>query len=144
MWLYQNLAVLCQHKLFVITCTFRHPVGIVGSWQRTRSVCIIITICIVVIIVTFILGCITFAIFDTHMQFSVCILIGTIHITDITATENIAITFGYTFGSTYFTAINVHLSLSEDETIGIERTAITHIIIAAASTEHITVNMAEV
>ena len=78
------------------------------------------------------------------MQFSVCILIGTIYITDIATTEYVAITFGYTLGSTYFTAIDVHLSLSEDETIRIERTAITHIIIAAASTEHITVNMAVV
>jgi len=119
----------------------RYPVRVAISRLGTGSVCIISFLISIIVTLPGIIVAIT--ILDTDIELAI-FLVSTINITDITTTENIAITFGNTLGSTYFTAIDVHLSLSEDETIGIERTAITHIIIAAASTEHITVNMAVV
>ena len=84
---------------------------------------------------------VAFAVFNTDIEFAV-ILIGTIDITDIAATEDVAVLACQLLGRTDRTAMYIYLCLSEDVTVGVERTALTQVVISSTATKNIAVNIA--
>ena len=136
----QYLTVLGQH----VFSTILHPVGIVVSRLFTWNVGIISLL--ISIIVTLPSVVVAFAILDAYIEFTVFIthglltlaLVSTIHITDIAATEDIAVLPCQLLRCAHCTSVNTYLSLSEDITVGIERTAFSKIVIATTTTKDVT------
>ena len=60
---------------------------------------------------------IAFSMLSKNAEAAVGFLIGTIHNADITASEHIAVTVGYTGIRTNLTAVYAHFSLTEHETV---------------------------
>ena len=136
MWLYQHFAVLSQH----ILGTIHYPFLILFIiFEICRYVCFgaIIHFKVISVIVAFVFVIVAIAVLDTNIELAV-LLIGTIHITDIATAEDVAVTLFHTLVRAYLTAIDVYLRLSEDITVGIERTALTQVVVAAATAENVT------
>ena len=69
---------------------------------------------------------------------------GAIDITDIAATEYVAVAVGKSFIGTYLTTVDMHLGLTKHIAVGVERTRLTVAIdiVALATTEHIALHVA--
>ena len=127
MRLNQHFAVLGQYVLVLVF----HPVGIAVYRLGTRDIGIIALLIGIIIAFPYII--VAFAVLNADIQFTVFIthgfltlaLVGTVHITDIATTEDITVTPFHTFVSANLSTIDMYLSLSEDITIGIERTTFT-------------------
>ena len=74
----------------------------------------------------------------------ICILVGTIHIADIAATEHVAVAIEKTLVGANLTAVDVYLSLSEDVAVGVELTLFAQIVVASSAGKGIAVNMSVV
>ena len=129
MWLYQYLAVLGQYVLALIL----NPVVFIrgkGCWDiRISSIIVGVVVALINVIITI-------AILDSDKEFTV-LLIGAVHITNITTTEDVAILTCQLLGCTYCAAMHMYLSLSKDITVGIECTTITKVVIASTTTKDI-------
>ena len=75
------------------------------------------------------------------MQLFVGIFIGTIYITDITTTEDIAIAQFYTLVRTNLTTMDIDFRLTEDITVGVQCTTFTQVVIASTTAEDVTPHM---
>ena len=118
MRLYQHLTVLSQY-IFALVC---HPVGIAVSRLGTWNVRIGPLLISIIVALPFVVIAVT--VLNTYIEIAI-ILIGAIHITNIATTEDITISLCHFLRRTYGTTIDVYLGLSEDVTIGVERTAVT-------------------
>ena len=134
MRLYQHFAVLGQEEFITIF----HPTGIGVSWLGTGNISIISLL--IGIIVTLPIVIVAVTILNTDIELAI-LLIGTIDITDVATTEDIAITLFHALVRAYLTTMDVHLSLAEDVTVRIERTTFTKVVIATATTKDVAVNV---
>ena len=125
MRLNQHFAVLSQHIFAIVF----HPVGIIVSRLGTGNVGVISLLISIIVALPYVI--VAFAVLNAYIQFTVFIthsiltlaLVCTIHISDITAAEDVAVPQSQLFSSTHRTAKDMYLGLSEDVTVGIERTA---------------------
>ena len=90
MWLYQHFAVLGQHEFATVLYPFR-VVFIIDKIGRYICFWSIILFKIISVIVAFVFIIKTISILNTYKEFTI-LLIGTIHITNIATTKDIAVT----------------------------------------------------
>ena len=135
MRLYQHLTVLGQHILALVhypvfIIVFRLGSGNIGLISLFISIIVALPIAIVAVTVL-----------DADKELTV-LFVGAIYITDITATEDVTILACQFLRSSHCTSEDVYLRLSEDITIGVERTAFTQVVVASTTTKDVTVYVA--
>ena len=138
----KHLTVLGNDKL-VRTIIF-YPVWVGVTWygiiRNIRVVSFLVDV-----IFSFIITVIALSILDTDIQLTI-LFIGTIDITDVAATENVAVVVAVLVSTEFsvadLTAVDTYLRLAEDVTVGIERTALTKVIVTAATAKDVTMDMA--
>ncbi len=139
----QHLAVLGKHILAIIHNPFGVilVIDIIGWYVRFVSPWGDIFFQIISVIITLIFVVVAFTILDADIELTV-LFVGTIYITDITATEDVAVLAYQLLRCTYRTTMYIYLCLSEYVTVRVERTALTEVVISAAATEYIAVYVA--
>ena len=131
----QHLTVLGKHVLAFV----HHPIGIVVFGLRSGNVGFVSLLISVVVALPLVV--VAVAVLDADIELAI-LLVGTIDITDIAAAEDVAVLTRQLFRRAYRAAVNVHLCLSEDVTVGIERTAFTEVVVASAAAEDVAVHFA--
>ena len=131
----QHLTVLSKH---ILACIL-NPASIIVFRLRTRNICLMSFLVSIIIALPFVI--VAFTVLNTDIELTI-FLIGAIHITDITATEDVTILAFQLLRRTYRTSVHLHLCLSEDVTVGIECTTFTEVVIASTTTEDITLYQA--
>ena len=131
----QHLTVLSQHILAFIL----NPIRVFIYRLATGYICLISLLVSIVVTLPFVV--VAFTVLDTDIELTV-FLVGAIHITDITATEDVTVIACQFLRRTHCTAVHMHLGLSEDITVRVERTTLTQVVIAAATTEDVAVYVA--
>ena len=121
----QHLAVLSQHILTFIY----YPVGVVVNRLGAGNVSIGSLFISVIVPLPFVI--ITFAVLDADIEIAFIVFVGTIHISDITTTKDVTVLTFQLLRCTYRTTMYVYLCLSENITIGVERTTFTKVVIAS-------------
>ena len=131
----QHLAVLSQHILVCIL----DPIRIFIYRLVTGYICLISLLISIIVALPYVV--VAFAILDTDIELTI-LLVGAIHITDITATEDVTVLTCQLLRRTYCTAVYMHLCLSENVTVGVERTTFTEVVITTTTTEDVAVYLA--
>ena len=132
MWFYQHFTVLGEQEITIFlnpvaTCVF--TIFIIC----TASFLVIVAFLIVIIADTALYP-------DSHTTISR--IIGAIDITYIATTEDVTIAQFHALVRAYLTTKDMHLSMSENVTVGIECTAFTEIIVASTSAKYVAMHMA--
>ena len=78
----------------------------------------------------------------TSAKSTVSIFVGTIHITDITAAEDVANAIRQFGLVANLTTVDVYLGLTEHITVTVERTVLVQIVVASAAAKHVVMHMA--
>ena len=136
----QHFAVLSKHILTLVHNPFWVVLVIVEICRNVRYIILWVTTLfyIVGVVVTLVFVVIAITVLDADIKLAI-FLVRAIHITNITTTEDVAVLTCQLLRCTYSTTMYMHLCLSEDITIGVERTTFTEVVIASTATEDIAV-----